>query len=71
MNRDDAKVFLHAVLIALFVVFAGAALAHDNYDCATIRTLVAQHGKIRAIHWAREQGYSWSDIWRVRKVCRV
>jgi hypothetical protein len=29
LSRDDRKVFLHAILIALFVVFAAAAYAAD------------------------------------------
>ena len=52
-------------------VFAVVLLASTPVDCPTIRQHVAEHGKAKAIIWARQQGYSWADIWRVRKQCRV
>ena len=71
MNRDDRKVFLHAGLIALFVVIAAAALAHDIPDCAMVRAKVKEHGKIAAYAWALANGYSPKDIARIRKACGV
>lgn len=70
MTRDDRKAILLGILAATFIVLAGAAYAHTP-DCKTIRALVKQHGRIAAISWARENGYSWADIWKVRKVCGV
>lgn len=70
MNRDDWRVMLLAVLIAAILVCGSAALAADMpVDCAVVRLQVAEHGTAKAIAWARQQGYSWSEIWRIRKQC--
>lgn len=71
MNRDDRKVFLHAGLIALFVVIAAAAFASDNPDCRMVRAKVREHGKVAAYAWALANGYSPKDIARIRKQCNV
>ena len=72
MNRDDRKVFLWAGLIAAAIVLtaagiAGAAELPPGTDCETIRRLVAEHGKIKALAWAIRQGYSTEQIREARK----
>lgn len=69
MTRDERKVFLHAILIAAFVVLAGAALANGNapqlpagVTCEMVRAKVAEHGKVYAYAWAKLQGYSRAEI---------
>ena len=73
MNRDDRKVFLHAGLIALFVMLAAAALAEEApaVDCAMVRAKVAEHGKLAVYAWALANGYSPRDIARIRQHCRI
>ena len=78
MNRDDRLVFLRAGIIAALVLlaaalYAGRALAADlaPVDCAIVRAHIAEHGKAKAVAWARGQGYSWSEIWRIRKQCGI
>lgn len=75
MNRDDRKVFLWAGLIAAAIVLtaagvAGAAELPPGVDCQTVRRLVAEHGKARALAWALRQGYSWDQIQEARKCLR-
>lgn len=56
---------LRAVLIALFVVLASAALAGDKplqYDCTSVRAFVAEHGKVKALALALENGATWRQI---------
>lgn len=73
MSRDDWAVILGGALFA-FLFLCGVALAAprlpDGVDCATVRAAVAEHGRIRAIRWAREQGYSWTQISEARKCLR-
>ncbi len=40
-------------------------------DCPSIRSLVAEHGKIAAYAWALANGYSPKEITRIRKVCGI
>lgn len=73
MNRDDAMVFLRAILIALFVVVAGAAAFADDpklppgVTCSDVRANVAQYGEIAAYAWARLRGYSSKQISEAKK----
>lgn len=36
-------------------------------DCALVRSMVAEHGKARALAWAIEKGYGWRDIRAARR----
>lgn len=72
MNRADRLDLLRGALVALLLVLATAALAADMpVDCAVVRSHVAEHGRAKAIAWARQQGYSWSEIWRIKRQCGV
>jgi hypothetical protein len=75
MNRDDRKVFLWAGLIAVAIVLAAAGVAGaaglpPGTDCETIRRLVAEHSKVKALAWAIRQGYSVEQIQEARKCLR-
>lgn len=54
-----------------FLVLSSYAFAHQPPDCTYIRAQVKEHGKIKAIAWALSQGYSPSEIARIRKQCGV
>lgn len=74
MNRDDRVVLAQAALVALFVIFAAAALAQGSapklpigVTCEDVRSKVAEHGRYVAYAWARLQGYSKTQINEARK----
>ncbi len=46
-------------------------LSVEPYECAQIKAMVAQHGKIAAYTWALAHGYSPNQISRIRKVCGI
>ena len=39
-------------------------------NCSQIKSLVAEHGRVKAIIWAREHGYTWAQIAEARKCLR-
>jgi hypothetical protein len=39
----------------------------EGVTCEQIKLLVAEHGKARAIIWARSHGYSWKQINEARR----
>lgn len=55
----------------VFVMLCGLAFAHQSPDCAYIRAQVKEHGKIKAYAWALANGYTPSEIARIRKQCGV
>ena len=66
MTRAYLTLALCAALLLATCIHARA-----EYDCAMVRAQVAQHGKIKAIAWALANGYTPSEISRIRKACRV
>lgn len=64
-----AVFFLIAVLIILMTQPARASDVSlpEGVSCATIRSLVAEHGKVTALAWAIRQGYSWPQIREAKK----
>jgi hypothetical protein len=69
MLCDLLKALAGGALVSLWL--CGVAFAHQSPDCTYIRAQVKQHGKIKAIAWALANGYSPSEIARIRKVCGV
>ena len=69
MIRDLAAALAAGAIVFAFLCFA--AFAHPSPDCAYIRAQVKEHGKIKAIAWALAQGYTPSEIARIRKQCGV
>lgn len=61
------------LVAAALLCLCREASAHSGpaVDCAVVRAHVEEHGRAKAIAWARSQGYGWRDIWRIRKLCRV
>lgn len=54
----------------VFVFLCSLAFANDAkppLNCEAIRIAVAEHGKVKAVRWAREQGYSWKEIAEARR----
>jgi hypothetical protein len=76
MNRDDWKVIIGGAIFAAFVFFSLYALAFAGEprlpfgNCEAVRSAVAEHGRIAAVRWAREHGYTWSQIAEARKCLR-
>jgi hypothetical protein len=74
MNRDDAKTFLWAGIIAVAILLTAVGIVgaeeapRAGVDCAQIRAKVAYHGKIVAYAWALSNGYSSKEIARIRKM---
>jgi hypothetical protein len=42
----------------------------NDINCSQIKLLVAEHGRVKAIVWAREHGYTWAQINEARKCLR-
>ncbi len=51
----------------LLVVLLAFAEPHLPVPCDQIRSLVAEHGKVKAIYWARSHGFTWAQIAEARK----
>lgn len=71
-RSDYIAAFVGGLLTFLMLVgfaFAGEArLPFGN--CEAVRSAVAEHGRIAAVRWAREHGYTWSQIAEARKCLR-
>lgn len=64
--------FLIAVLIVLMTRPAKAEAAlPDGVSCEQVRSLVAEHGKVKALAWAFEHGLSIRQIYLIRRACKV
>lgn len=79
MNRDDAKVFVHAGLIALILIFAAAAFAHAEeaqpkaparWSCWAVRKAVKLYGEADVTAMARAAGIPEAEIEKARKCLR-
>ena len=75
MSRDDWGVIIAAAVFTAALILCGVAFAAEpklpaGVSCEAIRGHVADHGKLKAIRWAREQGYSWAQIAEARKCLR-
>jgi hypothetical protein len=71
LNRDDRKVFLHAGLIALFVVLSAAAMAEEQIPCWKARAALAWAGtESGAEKIARKHGYTQRQIEEAKRRCR-
>lgn len=68
--RGLVVVVLSALVLVTVCARARAADA-PVIDCVLIRTMVAEHGKAKALAWAIEQGYGWRDIRAARKCLAV
>lgn len=62
---------LISVLIMLMTRPAHAADLPDGVSCEQVRSLVAEHGKVKALAWAIEHGLSLRQIYLIRKTCKV
>lgn len=60
-----------SVSAAVFVLLSGVAFTHPHVDCDMVRSQVREHGIVKAYAWALANGYTPSDIRRIRKVCGV
>ena len=60
---------IRCLVVLLLVVFASGAKAADlpQIDCHAVRAFVAEHGKIKALALAIEQGATWRQIREARK----
>lgn len=69
-RSDYITVFIGGLLT--FVILSSAAFAGERLpiNCEAVRAAVAEHGRIKAIRWAREQGYTWVQIAVARRCLR-
>jgi hypothetical protein len=56
-----------SVLVLVTVCARARAADAPVIDCALVRSMVAEHGKARALAWAVENGYGWRDIRAARR----
>jgi hypothetical protein len=54
----------------LLVIVLALAEPRIPVSCDVIRSQVAEHGKLKAIYWARSHGYTWAQIAEARKCLR-
>lgn len=54
------------LLVIILIAWTEPQLPHGT-SCDQIKSLVAEHGKIKAVIWAREHGYTWAQIAEARK----
>lgn len=63
-------------MMLLLAIALAASLARAEpqlpagVTCADVRARVAEYGYARAIYWARQNGYSWSQIAEAKKCLR-
>ena len=53
--------------LTILLLLSVQARAEQPIDCETVRAMVAEHGKAKALAWAIERGYSWRQINLARK----
>lgn len=77
MNRDDALVFLRAIiLVGVGLVLLATAIAAEppklppGITCEMVREKVAEHGRVLAYAWAKLQGYSKAQIKEAERCLR-
>jgi hypothetical protein len=71
MLTTSAFFLLIAALILLMTSYARADELPGGVSCEQVRTLVAEHGKVKALAWAFEHGLSIRQIYLIRKTCKV
>jgi hypothetical protein len=81
--RHRANLFLILTVAAIFLLAAALILLMtrpawpatspnpQSYTCEDVRRLIAEKGRVAAIAFAVEQGFSIRQIWRVRRTCKV
>lgn len=57
------------ILLAIILAFSEPNLP-AGASCEAIRAKVAEHGYAKAVLWAREHGYTWTQINEARKCLR-
>lgn len=68
MNRDDAKAFLTAGIVAVFLMIGLATYAYAadakpaTFTCWAVRKAVQSYGEAAVIDWARAKGVSEAEI---------
>ncbi len=72
MTSDDWKALIGAIVFAALLTLSSVALADvprlpAGVTCETVRVLVAKHGKVYALLWARLNGYSRAEIREAEK----
>lgn len=58
------------MILILVLLLASEPQLPPNVTCETIKSLVAEHGYIKAVLWAREHGYTWHQIREAKKCLR-
>lgn len=68
----SAAIFvLIAILILLMTRPARAAELPEGVSCEQVRALVAEHGKVKALAWAFEHGFSIRQVYTIRRACKL
>jgi hypothetical protein len=59
------------MILAILLVLATEPQLPSGTTCDQIKSLVAEHGKVKALAWAFEHGLSIRQIYLIRKTCKV
>lgn len=79
--KRRSTAFLFVMVCALFILIASlillltrparAADMPEGITCEMVRDKVAEHGKVKALAWAIEHGFSIRQIWQIRRACKL
>jgi hypothetical protein len=58
------------MILVILLALATEPQLPTGATCEQIRSLVAEHGKIKALAWAVRNGYSWPQIREAKKCLR-
>lgn len=66
-----SALILVMILIMTIPARASTSALPDGVSCEQVRSLVAEHGKVKALAWAFEHGLSIRQIYIIRRTCKV
>jgi hypothetical protein len=61
---------LAMLLLCVSTAWAGERIPPASYDCVAVRAFVAEHGRVKALAMAIENGATWKQLREARKCLR-
>lgn len=58
------------MILVILLALATEPQLPPGASCEQIKSLVAEHGKVKALAWAVRNGYSWQQIREAKKCLR-
>jgi hypothetical protein len=58
------------IILAVLLALLTEPQLPPGVTCAVVKAQVAEHGYVKALVWARSQGYSWAQIHEAKKCLR-